>query len=81
MSLYVIRLAGGKELEADDLIIDPKNQWMQYIVPYQHNRAMLRMEQVQGISEKTSGIGDPQQFSPGEIPRGWKRPFARRKPR
>jgi len=79
MSLYVIRLMNGKEIEADDVIIDPKREWVQMIVPYRHNREMLRMSEIRSFHEKTSGIGDPQQFKTGEIPRGWKRPFPKKK--
>ena len=78
MSRYVVKLENGKVLEADDIIIDAKAQWMRYIVPYEHNRELMRMSLVLGIREKTSGIGNPVSFSAGEIPRGWKRPFGKR---
>ncbi len=78
MSQYVIRLFKDKrEIYADDIIIDPRKQWVQYIVPYSHRREMIRMKEVESLREERGGhgFGEPRLFRKDEIPKGWKRPF------
>lgn len=80
MSRYIVSLENGKQLEADDILINERQGWMRYIVPYDHNHELIRLSLVVGIREKKSGIGNPVSFGPGEITRGWKRPFSGRRP-
>lgn len=80
MSRYIVSLENGKQLEADDILINERQGWMRYIVPYDHNHELIRLSLVVGIREKNSRIGNPVSFGPGEITRGWKRPFSGRRP-